>query len=205
MTRNAVTSDSGAAIPSPSSRNVARILRHDELMGGRLASEVPDPRRTPRTIASAARRGTSALRLRGASLTRALLPRAGRRARRGTCCACPAGCAPEECRPAVARALVGNTTWRFSGILWRIDGATGLEPATSDVAGRYRVTRLQPAIARNYGLHSRHFLDEPTRCDRLRSASTVAACVWKTCDRCGACCGNVIPWGSGFVRLTGRQ
>src|SRR5918994_4407645 len=50
-------------------------------------------------------------------------------------------------------------------------GATGLEPATSGVTGRYGRTgydRLRPGIT----AHSRHFVAKPTGSDRLRSATT---------------------------------
>jgi hypothetical protein len=61
----------------------------------------------------------------------------------------------------------------------RETGATGLEPATSGVTGRYGSTgysRLRPVIA---GC-SRHFLGSRTGCGRLRPASTR----YSLCGRC---------------------
>src|SRR6266508_5742680 len=69
-----------------------------------------------------------------------------------------------------------NTTCRFAGTL---TGATGLEPATSGVTGRYAPTgysRLRPGITG----YSRHFLAEPTGCDRLRPAAARQS----LCDTC---------------------
>jgi hypothetical protein len=59
-------------------------------------------------------------------------------------------------------------------------GATGLEPATSGVTGRYGATgynRLRPGITG----YSRHFLAGRTGCDRLRPAAarhSLCADVW---------------------------
>ena len=58
-----------------------------------------------------------------------------------------------------------NTTCRFAGVF---TGATGLEPATSGVTGRYgryRHKGLRPGITGQ----SRHFVPERTGCDRLRA------------------------------------
>jgi hypothetical protein len=58
-------------------------------------------------------------------------------------------------------------------------GATGLEPATSGVTGRYGATAykwLRPGITD----YSRHFLDAQTGCDRLRPAATRH----RLCGRC---------------------
>src|SRR2546423_9135725 len=55
--------------------------------------------------------------------------------------------------------------------LLRETGATGLEPATSGVTGRYelnRHSRLRPGITG----WSRHFVQSRTGCDRLRPAAT---------------------------------
>jgi hypothetical protein len=64
-------------------------------------------------------------------------------------------------------------------------GATGLEPATSGVTGRYAPTgysRLRPGITG----YSRHFLAEPTGCDRLRPAAARHSL-------CGMCVVAMVP------------
>jgi hypothetical protein len=64
-------------------------------------------------------------------------------------------------------------------------GATGLEPATSGVTGRYDATgsgRLRPGITG----YSGHFFTERTGCDRLRPASTRHSL-------CGMCVVGVVP------------
>src|SRR5215211_718863 len=65
-----------------------------------------------------------------------------------------------------------------------VTGATGLEPATSGVTGRYGSTgynRLRPGITR----YSRHFVNERTGCDRLRPATTRQALCSRAVDERG--------------------
>src|SRR4030095_12438551 len=80
----------------------------------------------------------------------------GRRRRRsgplGTALSCGmyAGC----WKPAVDCAQLGNKRYQFAGIL---TGATGLEPATSGVTGRYELNRhgrLRPRITATAGISS---------------------------------------------------
>jgi hypothetical protein len=64
-------------------------------------------------------------------------------------------------------------------------GATGLEPATSGVTGRYGFTRCGRLAPETTGW-SRHFLVERTGCDPVTSGGRPVEPVWYACGRRGA-------------------
>jgi hypothetical protein len=78
-------------------------------------------------------------------------------------------CCPSAARGHADRAWSANISAHLQVL--RKTGATGLEPATSGVTGRYKANRpswLRPGITG----YSRHFVAEPTGFDRLRPAAT---------------------------------